>query len=162
MTEKIEFLPRATPQVSRRIVVQIAPVFPLVIATGGITLDAADAEDGYDQSRVKMSQVLRSNLQGQGSRVQESIITHVEFPPGQGAPTHFHPAAQEILYVLEGSVTVEQEGLGVKAIGTGEVALTPADVPHLVRNDGTNVAAKALVFHSRADKEKPLLVVVRK
>ena len=96
MTEKIEILPRAKSLVSRRLVVQIAPVFPLVIAAGGIKSDAANAQGEYDQSRIKMSQVLRSDLQGQGSRVQESIITHVEFPPGQGAPMHFHPGVRSI------------------------------------------------------------------
>lgn len=161
MTRKIEALLRATPQVSRRIVMQMAPVFPFVAAAGGIASDAANAQGGYDQAGVKMTQVLRSDLQGQGSRVQESIVTNVEFPPGQGAPMHFHPGAQEILYVLEGNVTVERDGLEAKVIGAGEVALTGADVPHSVRNEGTSMTAKVVVFHSRADKQKPLLVPVK-
>ena len=160
MSEKIESVPIAISLVSRRLLVQVAPMLPFAISAGGITLDAANAQDGYDQSRIKMSQVLRSDLQG--GQVQESIVTHVEFPPGQVAPLHFHPGTQEILYVLEGNLTVEQNGLGAKIIGAGEVALTPADLPHLVRNDGTNITAKAVVFHSRADKEKPLLIVVKK
>ena len=69
--------------------------------------------------------------------------------------------SQEILYVLEGNVTVERDGLGAKVIGAGEVALTPADMPHSVRNDGTSMTAKVLVFHSRADKQKPLLALVK-
>jgi quercetin dioxygenase-like cupin family protein len=161
MTRKIEALRRATPQVSRRIVMQMAPVFPFVAAAGCIASDAADAQGGYDQAGVKMTQVLRSDLRGQDGRVQESVVTHVEFPPGQGAPMHFHPRAQEILYVLEGNVTVERDGQGAKIISASEVALTPADVPHSVRNDGTSVTAKILVFHSRADKQKPLLVTVK-
>jgi quercetin dioxygenase-like cupin family protein len=161
MTRKIEALPRATPQVSRRIVMQMAPVFPFVAAASCIASDAANAQGGYDQGGVKMTQVLRSDLRGQDSRVQESVVTHVEFPPGQGAPMHFHPGAQEILYILQGNVTVERDGEGTKVISAGEVALTPADVPHSVRNDGTSMTAKVLVIHSRADKQKPLLALVK-
>jgi quercetin dioxygenase-like cupin family protein len=160
MSKNIEAAPRATPQISRRVVVQMAPVFPLVAAAVGIASDAAKAQRGYDQAGVKMTQVLRSDLQGQGNQVQESIVTFVEFPPGQGAPMHIHPGAQEIFYVLEGNVTLEQDGLGARVISAGDVALTPADVPHSVRNDGKSMNAKVLVLHSRADKQKPLLLAV--
>jgi quercetin dioxygenase-like cupin family protein len=162
MTEKIETLHRAARQVSRRFVMQMAPAFPVAIAASGIALDAAHAQSGYDQSGVKMTQILRRDLEGQGNQLQESVVTHVEFAPGRGAPLHFHPGAQEILYVLEGNVTVEQDGLGARVISAGEVALTPADVAHSVRNDGTSMTAKLLVLHSRADKQKPLLVAVTK
>jgi hypothetical protein len=43
-----------------------------------------------------------------------------------------HPAAQEILFVIEGSLTVEIEGQGTKVLKAGEIALMPAEVPHLV------------------------------
>lgn len=58
--------------------------------------------------------------------------------------------------------TAEVEGRAATAMKAGEVILIPADVPHSVRNGGTSVTARALVTHSRADKEKPLLVVVKK
>ena len=73
-----------------------------------------------------------------------------------------HPGAQEIVYGLDGAVTLEVEGQATKTIKAGDVALTPADVPHLVRNDGANSAARILVMHSRADKQKPMLVVVKR
>jgi hypothetical protein len=37
----------------------------------------------------------------------------------------------------------------------------PAEVPHLARNDGGS-GARALVIHSRADKEKPFVVPVKR
>jgi len=54
------------------------------------------------------------------------------------------------------------EGRAAATIKAGEVILIPAEVPHMVRNDGTSVPARALVTYSRGDKEKPLLIVLRK
>jgi mannose-6-phosphate isomerase-like protein (cupin superfamily) len=78
------------------------------------------------------------------------------------SPWHTHPGAQEILYLVEGNLTVEVEGQRAKPITAGDIVLTPAEVPHSVRNAGTSVTAKAVVMHSRADKDKPLLVNVKK
>jgi len=71
-----------------------------------------------------------------------------------------HPGAQEILYVLEGSLTIEFDDRE-QALKPGETGLIPAEVPHLARNDSNYVMAKALVIHSRADKQKPLTVVLK-
>jgi hypothetical protein len=51
---------------------------------------------------------------------------------------------------------------GVSArLKPGEIALMPAEIPHLARNDGSG-GARALVTHSRSDKEKPFVVVVKR
>jgi quercetin dioxygenase-like cupin family protein len=92
-------------------------------------------------------------LKGQDNQVQESIVT-------EAAPWHTHPSAQEILYALEGEVTLLVDGQSVRSVKAGEIAITPADLRHSVRND-TLLAAKVLVVHSRADKEKPLMVVAK-
>ena len=82
-------------------------------------------------------------------------------PPGTAAPWHMHPGAQEVLFVIDGSVTVEIEGQGATALKAGEIILIPAEIPHLARNDGSG-AARALVTHSRADKDKPLVLAVKR
>jgi quercetin dioxygenase-like cupin family protein len=161
VTRRIENLDGPVLGVSRRIALQIASAFPLAVALASIASRAARAQ-GYGPTGPKFTQLLRSDLEGQGNRVQESIVTLAEFQPGQASPWHNHPGAQEILYVLEGNVTAEVEGRAAAAMKAGEVILIPADVPHSVRNDGTSVTARALVTHSRADKEKPLLVIVKK
>jgi quercetin dioxygenase-like cupin family protein len=73
-----------------------------------------------------------------------------------------HPGAQELLHVIEGNLIVELEGGGTTLLKTGEAAIVPADIVHLARNENTDVGAKALVVHSRAAKDKPLIVVVKK
>jgi quercetin dioxygenase-like cupin family protein len=109
----------------------------------------------------RLTQVLRKDLEAQDQRVEESVVSVVEFGPGIGAPWHMHPGAQEILYTLEGNLTVEIEGQGATTVKSGECSMIPADVPHLARNDGTT-AAKALVVHSRSAKDKPLVAPVKR
>ena len=73
-----------------------------------------------------------------------------------------HPGAQELLHVIEGVLTVEIEGRGTTVLKTGEAGIIPAELVHLARNESTAASARALVVHSRAAKDKPLIVVVKK
>jgi quercetin dioxygenase-like cupin family protein len=82
--------------------------------------------------------------------------------PGTAAPWHMHPGAQELLYVIEGNLTVEIEASGTTLLKTGEAGTIAADLVHLARNENTSESVKALVMHSRAAKDKPLIVVVKK
>jgi quercetin dioxygenase-like cupin family protein len=94
--------------------------------------------------------------------VQETMVNSLELAPGVSAPWHMHPGAQEIVFVLDGGVIVEVEGEGSKELGAGGITLIAAETPHLVRNDSATTAAKTLVVYSRADKQKPFLVVLNK
>ena len=114
------------------------------------------------QAGPKLTQILRKDLENQGQVVQETIVSIVDFGPDTAAPWHMHPGAQELLHVLEGSVTVEIEGQGATLLKTGEAGIIPAELVHLARNESASTNAKALVVHSRAAKDKPLIVVVKK
>jgi quercetin dioxygenase-like cupin family protein len=89
-------------------------------------------------------------------------VSIVEFPAGTAAPWHMHPGAQEVLHVIEGVLTIEIEGRGSTVLKTGEAGIIPAELVHLARNESTSTLGKALVVHSRAAKDKPLIVVVKK
>src|SRR5260370_4319133 len=115
-----------------------------------------------NQEGPKLTQILRKDLESQGQVVQETIVSVVDFAPGNAAPWHMHPGAQELLYVIEGNLTVEIEGGGTTLLKTGEAGTIAADLVHLARNENTSVSVKALVVHSRAVKDKPLIVVVKK
>jgi quercetin dioxygenase-like cupin family protein len=110
----------------------------------------------------KLTLLLKADLQRQDQKVQETVVNVLEMAPGVGAPWHMHPGAQEIIFVLEGDLAVEVEGQRTKKVSAGEIILIPAEIPHLARNDSTNAMARALVTHSRADKDKPFLVVLKK
>lgn len=114
------------------------------------------------QAAPKLTPILRVDLQGQEQRVQETTANVLDLAPGSGAPWHMHPAAQELLYVLAGDITVEIEGQGTKLVKTGEIVAIPAEIPHLARNESASTSAKALVVHSRADKDKPFVVAVKR
>lgn len=60
------------------------------------------------------------DLEGQDGKVQETVVSIVEFGPGVSAPWHMHPGAQETLYALEGNFTVEVEGRGLAGMKLGE------------------------------------------
>jgi quercetin dioxygenase-like cupin family protein len=113
------------------------------------------------QGGPKLTQILRGDLQGQDQTVRETVVNVLDMPPGAAAPWHMHPGAQEILFVIEGTLAVEIEGRGTSILKTGEIALIPAEIPHLARNDSGS-AARALVTHSRADKDKPFVVAVKR
>jgi quercetin dioxygenase-like cupin family protein len=100
-------------------------------------------------------------MEGQGQEVQETIVSVVDFGPGSSAPWHMHPRAQEMLHVIEGSLVVEIEGGAATLLKAGEAVIVAAEIVHLARNENTGVSAKALVVHSRAAKDEPLIIVLK-
>ena len=120
------------------------------------------SKTAWAQTAPKLTQILRKDLENQGQVVQETVVSVVDFGPGAAAPWHMHPGAQELLHVIEGNLTVEIEGRGPTLLKTGEAGIIAADLVHLARNENSSVSVKALVVHSRAAKEKPLIVVVKK
>jgi quercetin dioxygenase-like cupin family protein len=109
----------------------------------------------------RLTLLLKADLQGQEQKVQETVVNVLEMAPGVGAPWHMHPGAQEIIFVLDGELAVEIEGQRTKAVKVGEVILIPAEIPHLAKNGSANAMARALVTHSRADKDKPFLIILK-
>jgi len=73
-----------------------------------------------------------------------------------------HPGTQEIVFVLDGAVVVEVGHEEPKELGPGGITLIPAETPHLVRNRSDTTAARALNVYSRADKQKPFLVALKR
>jgi quercetin dioxygenase-like cupin family protein len=137
----------------------------LHLAGGAAAALTATSRIGLAQVRQggpKLIQLLKADLQGQGQKVQETVVNILEMGPGAVAPWHMHPGAQELIFVLDGNLVAEIEGQKAKEVKAGEVMLIPAEVPHLVRNDDANAMARALVTHSRADKEKTFLVILKR
>lgn len=67
---------------------------------------------------------------------KHGAIALAEFKPGGVTPKHTHPG-EELLYVLEGSVSIEIDGQAPHVLRAGDTLLIPAGVPHLGRNLGT-------------------------
>ena len=64
------------------------------------------------------------------------VVEHTLEPGWLGAPPHKHAREDETSYVLEGKLTVEQEGQ-VETAGPGEYILKPRGIFHTFWNAGT-------------------------
>jgi quercetin dioxygenase-like cupin family protein len=97
-------------------------------------------------------QLLQTDLKGVPG--EEAMIFVVEFAPGQSLPWHIHPGGHELLYALEGALTVEDQNAKKVIVKPGEVNHIDPDVGHTARNEGT-VPAKVVVIRVK-DKAKPI------
>jgi quercetin dioxygenase-like cupin family protein len=101
----------------------------------------------------------RTDLQRQDLSVpgREVIQNRVEFAPEAPAVRHWHPG-EEIIYVLEGSLEYQIDGVGTTTYSAGEALVVPAEAIHSVRNVGSGHAAELATYV--VEKGKPFLVVV--
>jgi quercetin dioxygenase-like cupin family protein len=77
---------------------------------------------------------------------QEILVLEVTYPPGVESASHRHNA-HTVVYVLEGTVTMQVEGGEAQTLGAGEVFYeTPADVHSVSKNASNSEPAKILVF----------------
>jgi quercetin dioxygenase-like cupin family protein len=58
------------------------------------------------------------------------------YEPGQSTVMHTHPREEEAIFVLEGTATMSIDGKEV-AVPAGSIVQFPANVPHDVRNLGS-------------------------
>jgi len=77
---------------------------------------------------------------------QEIVMLEVEYPPGVSSASHRHNA-HTVVYVLEGTVTMQVEGGEMQTLSVGEVFYeTPDDIHSVSRNASDTESAKILVF----------------
>jgi quercetin dioxygenase-like cupin family protein len=103
--------------------------------------------------------ITRIDLQHEDLSVpgREVIQNRVEIAPEAPAIRHKHPG-EEIIYVLEGSLEYDIDGVGRATYNAGEALLVPAETPHSVRNVGDGLAAELATYV--VEKGKPFLVLV--
>jgi len=76
----------------------------------------------------------------------EIVVVEVEYPPGVSSASHRHDA-HTVVYVLEGSVTMQVTGGEKQTLVAGEIFYeTPDDVHAVSMNASDTEAAKILVF----------------
>jgi quercetin dioxygenase-like cupin family protein len=76
----------------------------------------------------------------------EAILVLREVPPGGASGKHTQ-AGNEIVYVLEGSITLEVDGKPAQTLKAGEAFTTAKGEVHNVKNASTTAPAKALAFY---------------
>jgi quercetin dioxygenase-like cupin family protein len=84
---------------------------------------------------------------------REAVTAVAEFQPGASPGRHTHPG-EEVGYVLEGRVNLEQEGKPAVTLNAGQTFLIPAGTIHNATNTGSG-SARILATYI-VEKGKPL------
>ena len=103
--------------------------------------------------------ITRTDLQERDLSVPGRVMiqNRVELAPEAPPIRHKHPG-EEIIYVLEGTLEYDVDGVGPKTYEAGEALMVPAETPHSVRNVGEGNAAELATYV--VEQGKPFLVVV--
>ena len=111
---------------------------------GGLALDAQQAPS------VKRNIVYKQDM---SIPDREGVMAFVELPPGSAEGTHTHPA-EVFAFVLEGTISLENEGNPTTTLKAGDVFHVAPGKVHQAINNGTVTARLGAVFV--AEKGKPL------
>ena len=106
------------------------------------------------QAGFKRTVLQQSKLSVPG---RESVTAVAEFQPGATVGRHTHPG-EEIGYILEGMVVIEQEGQQPVALGPGKTFFIPAGTIHNATNK-TSKPARVLANYI-VESGKPLATPV--
>jgi quercetin dioxygenase-like cupin family protein len=104
---------------------------------------------------AKYNEILARDLKG--FPLQMTRLTLMDVAPGTEIPWHYHPAAQEIVFGLEGVLMIEINPAAVVTVKPGDVIVIPSGTLHMPRPDTTR-PARVLFIHSITDKTKPFLL----
>jgi len=102
------------------------------------------------QTGFKRTPVQQGDLSVPGREVVQAIA---EFQPGGTVGRHTHPG-EEVGYVLEGTISLEQDGKAAVTLKAGQGFLIPAGTVHNATNAGS-AQARVLATYV-VEKGKPL------
>ncbi len=121
-------------------------VFALVLAVGMVVgmigCTGAKAEQELAKEPITRTLLLKSDVTEIEGK--ETLMLVVEFAPGAVGGKHIHPG-DELVYMLEGSITLEVEGKPPATFKAGDTFHIPSKVVHGGKNASTTAGAKALV-----------------
>ena len=106
----------------------------------GSRMLSAQEKDNLKGGKV----VQRTDLKGAPG--WEAILVERDLPPGAESGKHTQ-GGNEIVYVQDGSITVEVQGKPPQTLKAGEAFTTSAGEVHNVKNDSKTAHAKALAFY---------------
>jgi quercetin dioxygenase-like cupin family protein len=122
---------------------------PTAIVTA-LALAALVAVIGAQNATFKRTVVQQGDLSVPGREVIQAVV---EFQPGGTPGRHTH-AGEEVGYVLDGTLLVEQDGKPPVTLKAGGTFLIPAGTIHNATNTGSG-GAKILATYI-VEKGKPL------
>lgn len=113
---------------------------------------------GAKQPPVSAKTVLESDLKG--GVFEQGLMQVYAFEPGAALPWHIHPDAHEFAYILDGTLTLEVEGEGIRTVKTGEGVHLNPNVVH--RGTADAVAGTKLVVVRLKPKDKPAVTLIQR
>jgi len=117
----------------------------LLLVVMAFCLFGVQTANAADPDPLKMGTVLqRTNLANAPGF--DAILVLREIPPGGASGKHTQ-AGNEVVYILEGSVTLEVDGKPAQTLKAGEAFTTAKGDVHNVKNASTTAPAKALAFY---------------
>ena len=78
---------------------------------------------------------IRELLAHRNSAIRQQSLAEARLPPGQQTMPHYHPATEEIYYILEGRGRM-QIGDDVREVGPGDAIAIPPGAIHTIENTG--------------------------
>jgi quercetin dioxygenase-like cupin family protein len=106
------------------------------------------------QAGFKRTVIQQADLSVPG---REATTAIAEFQPGATVGRHTHPG-EEVGYVLEGTIVLEQQGKPAVTLGAGKTFFIPAGTVHNATNSGSTQARVLATYI--VDKGKPLATTV--
>ena len=91
---------------------------------------------GAQQAGFKRTVIQQSKLSVPG---RVAVTAVAEFQPGGTVGPHTHPG-EEVGYILEGSIVLEQDGKPAVTLGVGQTFFIPAGTVHNATNKGSSPA----------------------
>ena len=121
-----------------------------VIGLAVVSLAAAVAWAQQPAPAFKRTVLQQADISVPG---REAVTAVAEFPAGAAAGRHTHPG-EEIGYVLEGQVLLEQDGKPAVTLKAGQAFLIPAGTIHNATNTGSALAR--VLANYVVEKGKPV------
>jgi quercetin dioxygenase-like cupin family protein len=106
------------------------PALVITLGLSGIIAGLGAQQPGFTRTVLQQSKL---SVPG-----REAVTALVEFQPGATVGRHTHPG-EEIGYILEGALELEQEGKPVVTLGAGKTFFIPSGMVHNATNKTQSV-----------------------
>ena len=132
----------------------------LICAAGLLLATTGRAEERTEEHQapaappgLKLENLLRHDLAAvEGTEV---VISRVTIPPHTALPKHWHPG-EEFIYLLEGTVTLWQDGKEETFGEAGAVAMVPLRQVHTAITGDEGAVAVVFRVHEKDQPERTL------
>jgi quercetin dioxygenase-like cupin family protein len=139
---------------------RLAPGLGLALAGGIVigalgvhTLAAQERKEAYAPPGAERRTLVNEPLHGMEDRI--ITVDQYTLPAGWVGGKHYHTGPVYV-YVLEGSFTMEEQGMERHTFGAGELYKEPIGTPMQARNLNSSALLKILVFQV-TPKGEPLM-----